>query len=61
MLIDFQAGFRQVGVFVNALETGPFPIEIDRADLTVKEPGSSVLQVRLEGRVALPVISGERH
>lgn len=54
LTIDFQARYHQVGAFVNALETGPFPLEIDRADLTAKEPGGQLLQVRLEGRVALP-------
>ncbi len=61
LTIDFQASYCQVGAFVNALEAGPFPIEIDRADLVVKEPGSSVLQVRLEGRVALPTNTREEH
>jgi Tfp pilus assembly protein PilO len=53
LTIDFQATYHQVGSFVNALESGPFPLEIDRADLIVREPGSSLLQARLEGRVAL--------
>jgi Tfp pilus assembly protein PilO len=60
LVIDFQSTFQQVGSFVNALETGPFPLEIDRADLAIRQPGSSVLQVRLEGRVALPMSIGGR-
>jgi Tfp pilus assembly protein PilO len=54
LTIDFQAGYHQVGAFVHALETGPFPLEIHRADLIARQPGSAALQVRLEGRVALP-------
>jgi Tfp pilus assembly protein PilO len=54
LTLDFQATYHKVGAFVNALETGPFPLGIDRADLIAREPGSSSLQVRLEGRVALP-------
>jgi Tfp pilus assembly protein PilO len=54
MTLDFQTTYHKVGAFVNALETGPFPLGIDRADLIAREPGSSSLQVRLEGRVALP-------
>jgi Tfp pilus assembly protein PilO len=54
LTLDFQAIYHQVGAFINELETGPFPLGIDRADLVAREPGSSSLQVRLEGRVALP-------
>ena len=47
--LSFNAGFHSAAAYLNAIETGPFPIEITGLSIVSDPPGNPALKVSLSG------------
>jgi hypothetical protein len=48
--IELVGTYHSLGTYINALETGPIPIQIFKMDMTSQSPGASAIFINIEGK-----------